>query len=602
MMNIHRIEITKNLNQVPICTLKVTGIDEISKGQNITIYAVAGDIYFPAFSGIVSEVIKEPHNQGTVVLGDSILSEDRDDETITASVVWFEPKLDGNCISAELKYGSSPVRFLDFSGAEREINFANASKLQILQQYSEEFGKVFNANKMDDLIGGGLFAFSQTGNYRITTKKKTNIFGTESPSSVRVSYLKQYPLIQHTTEEEHSTQELTNWIGDPYTATINTTIQKINDVETYRKSNYSPTRGGTIYDETVKTVSQNGDGYTVRTKQTTYYNQISSGVLDKITLGGRYWALDILAHYDNDEGKWLGYITVVANGFIYDGQKNEWGDASLTLDQTDKNGETLESGQAYYAGVFLNYLSGQIYIAKGERSLTPNSLSIEGYLQSWQLATVRVEYTGGASEISTADITIDWLGSPWGGLDEPHYKCFETVEQCDSALRVYERIYTVKDDNKVIYSKIETWGNETYNLIEKQEDKNGNLVTVNQASRGYASMPTAAAPKAEIVSEEGFAQYGGSDKIIDVSSSFLSDGGKAGNYAQRLYKKGGSHLHAVEKNDGWIQFLKLVPTAEPGQRYSNSLIFEGSLSIEQVIHTIDFDAATAITEISGSIE
>ena len=106
----------------------------------------------------------------------------------------------------------------------------------------------------------------------------------------------------------------------------------------------------------------------------------------------------------------------------------------------------------------------------------------------------------------------------------------------------------------------------------------------------------------EIVSEEGYAQYGGSDKIIDVSSSFLSDEGKAGDYAQRLYKKGGSQLQAVEKNDGWIQFLKLVPTAEPGQKYSNSLIFEGLLSIEQVTHTIDFDAATAITEISGSIE
>jgi hypothetical protein len=115
-------------------------------------------------------------------------------------------------------------------------------------------------------------------------------------------------------------------------------------------------------------------------------------------------------------------------------------------------------------------------------------------------------------------------------------------------------------------------------------------------------MPTAAAPRAEIVSEEGYAQYGGSDKIIDVSSSFLSDGGKAGDYAQRLYKKGGSQLQAVEKNDGWIQFLKLVPTAEPGQKYSNPLIFEGLLSIEQVTHTIDFDSVTAMTEISGSIE
>jgi hypothetical protein len=601
-MNVHRIEITKNLNQVPICTLKVTGIDEVNVGQTITIIAVASGINFPTFSGIITEIQKETYNRGTIILGDSVLSEDRDDETITASVVWFEPKLDGNCISAELKYGSSPIRFLNFSDAQREINFANASKLQILQQYSEEYGKYFNANGIDDLINGSLFTFSQIGNYRITERKKTKLGDTEAPSSVRVSYLKQYPLIQQTTENESEYVQLSNWIGDSYMANINTTIQKINDVEIYRKSNYSPVRGGTIYEELTKTVAQNGEGYTVRTKQTTYYNQIKSGILHNITLGSHYWSFDILAHYNNDEGKWEDYITIVSGGFIYDGQKYEWSDTNLTLDQTDKNGDTLEEGEAYYSGIYLNYLSGQIYFAKGEKDTYPSTLTIASYLQSWQLATVRVEYTGGASEINTANIEIDWQGFPWGGLDDPHYKYFETVEQCDSALRVYERAYTVKDDDKTIYYKRETWGEASYDMIERQEDKNGNLVTINQINRGYSSMPTAAAPRAEIVSEEGYAQYGGSDKIIDVSSSFLSDGGKAGDYAQRLYKKGGSQLQAVEKNDGWIQFLKLVPTAEPGQKYSNPLIFEGLLSIEQVTHTIDFDTATAITEISGSIE
>ena len=115
-------------------------------------------------------------------------------------------------------------------------------------------------------------------------------------------------------------------------------------------------------------------------------------------------------------------------------------------------------------------------------------------------------------------------------------------------------------------------------------------------------MPTAAVPKAEIVSEEGFAQYGSGSKVTDVSSSFLSSSGLAAGYAERLYKKGGSQVNAVEGNSGWIQFLKFVPVAEPGQKYYNHLIFDGSMTIEQVIHTIDFDASTAITEISGSIE
>jgi len=601
-MNVHRIEITKNLNQVPICNLKVLGIDEVNIGQRVTVHTLTEDIAFLTFSGVITEIIKEPHNKGTIVLGDSVLSEDRDDETITASVVWFEPKLDGNCISAELKRGSSPVRFLNFSNAEREINFANASKLQILQQYSEEYGRYFSGSGIDDLINGSLFTFSQIGSYRINQKKKTNLGGEEAPSSIRVSYLKQYPLIQHTTENESEYTQLSNWLGDPYMANIHTTIQKFNDVEIYRKSTYSPTRGGTIYDEMVKTVSQNGEGYTVRTKQTAYYNQIQSGVLHNITLRGRTWSFDILAHYDNDEGKWEDYITVVAGGFIYDGQLSEWSETNLTLDQTDKNGDTLESGEAYYARVCLNYLSGQVYFAKGEKDSFPNTATITDYLQSWSLGVVRVGYTDGASEINTSDIIIDWQGFPWGGLDEPHYKYFETIEQCDSALRVYERTYTVKDDDKTIYYKKETWGEATYYMIEKQEDKNGNLVTINQANRGYSSMPTAAVPKAEIVSEEGFAQYGSGSKVTDVSSSFLSSSGLAAGYAERLYKKGGSQANAVEGNSGWIQFLKLVPVAEPGQKYYNHLIFDGSMTIEQVIHTIDFDAVTAITEISGSIE
>lgn len=605
-MNIHHIEIIKNLNQVPICNLKVTGISNVNVGRRITINVSASGVNFPVISGVISQIDIEPHNKGTIILGDSVLSEARDDDaTITASVVWFEPKLSGNCITAELKYGTSPISFLNFSNAQREINFANASKLQIMQQYCEEYGKVLTSNGIKDTIsisGGKSFTFSKVGNYRITKKKKTNLLGKDSPSPIRVSYLKQYPLIQQTTENETEYTQLSNWIGDPYMANIQTTIQKINDIEIYRKSNYNPVRGGTIYDETTKTISQNGEGYTVKTKQTTYYNQIADGILDNIWLGDRFWTLDILTHYDNDEGKWQDYVTVLAGGFIYDGQRNQWGDTNLTFDQTDKNGEYLESGQAYYAKIFINYLSGQIYISKGEKSTYPNSLTVDTYLQSWQLAIVRVNYGEEHSEISITDITIDSWGHPSGGYDEPHSKHYETIEQCDSGLRVYERTYTVKDDSKTIYYKKETWGEASYYMIEKQEDKNGNLTTINQVSRGYSAMPTAAVPKAEIVSEEGYAQYGSGSKVIEVSSSFLSDGGSAADYAKRLYKRGGSQVNAVENDSGWVQFLKLVPTVEPGQRYSNSLIFDGSLNIEQVIHTIDFDTATAITEISGNIE
>src|SRR5574343_563790 len=104
-------------------------------------------------------------------------------------------------------------------------------------------------------------------------------------------------------------------------------------------------------------------------------------------------------------------------------------------------------------------------------------------------------------------------------------------------------------------------------------------------------MPTASIPKAEIISEEKYATYGTGEKRIEVSSSFLSDVGGAANYARFLHKRGGMQHYPVEENSAWIQFLKLVPTAKPGQNYSNYLIFDGTLEIDQVIHTIDFDAA-----------
>jgi len=590
-MNVHRIEITKNLNQVPICTLTVTGIDEVNIGQRIFISAVSHGIDFPTFSGIVIEKETNPHNKGKIILGHSTLSKHRDDETITASVVWFEPKLKGNVIDAELKHGSSPIFGLNFSGAEREINFANASKLQIMQQYCEEHGKYFDE---DDVIrdydygSGNLFTFSQVGNYRITSKKKTNIGETESPVTYQVNCLRQYPQLNSWIDTETSTQELSNWVGESYTATVTTKTEYINGVVVHSLTTYSPTEGGPVRDELIKQVSAYEDGYKLETKITSEYNKLTDGILNEV---------DFLTHYDNDQEKWLGYITFLENELIYDGTKQTLGEQSIAFDQTDKNGEFLEEFEYYYAKVFLNYKTGQIYVMKGVKG--ESALFITGYFDSWEIATVKVNYAAGGSEISESDVEI---GSYLiGGLEDRCYKYDVTVELCDSATRIYKRTNTITDDGKLIYKKEETWQEETYNVREWTEDKNKRLILSHQASRGYSAMPTASIPKAEIISEEKYATYGTGEKRIEVSSSFLSDVGDAANYARFLHKRGGMQHYPVEENSAWIQFLKLVPTAKPGQNYSNSSIFDGTLEIDQVTHTIDFDAATAITEISGAL-
>jgi hypothetical protein len=216
-------------------------------------------------------------------------------------------------------------------------------------------------------------------------------------------------------------------------------------------------------------------------------------------------------------------------------------------------------------------------------------------MQCWPLVTLKIRYSPYGSEINTGDIIniLDIYGH--GGHNEAHYKYFDTIEKCDEALRIYERTYTAKEDDKIVNYKHETWGEEIYKVLEKQENKHGYLVVVNNSSRTYSSKPTASAPKAEIISEEGFVQYGNGNKIIDISTNFLSDANSAQAYAKRKYEE------EIESEEAWVQFTNLLPSVNPGQEYVNSNIFSGGMLIEQVVHTIDFDEATAITEITGKL-
>ena len=90
-------------------------------------------------------------------------------------------------------------------------------------------------------------------------------------------------------------------------------------------------------------------------------------------------------------------------------------------------------------------------------------------------------------------------------------------------------------------------------------------------------------------------QYGNGNKIIDISTNFLSDANSAQAYAERKYKE------EIESEEAWVQFTNLLPSVKPGQEYVNSNIFSGGMLIEQVVHAIDFDEATAITEITGKL-
>ena len=566
----------------------VQGISSVRLGSHISIYVpIEGTNYF-LFDGYVEEIERQPHNYGRVTLSDK-LGTYRDDETITASVIYFEPKMDGNCISAILKRNPSPINGLGFGRCEREINFANASKLQIIQQYCDEFGEVFGSGGYS-----GTFTFGKVEDYKITLKRKIN----HEDLAVRVNYIRQYPEIRETQETEHRVETLTNWVGDSYEANINTVIRKINEVEVYSRSDYSPTTGGIIYEEMNKTVTKDGDGYIVTTKQVTKYNQLTDGVLNGVIYLGQLYDFDVQCHYDATAGRWLDYITITGGTFFYEGKKGTFSGGDFTFDQYDKNGRLLQQGESYYARIYLNYLSGQVFPAKGEKATFPSTTTIDNYMQCWPLVTLKIRYSPYGSEINTGDIIniLDIYGN--GGHNEVHYKYFDTIEKCDEALRIYERTYTAKEDDKIVSYKHETWGEEIYKVLEKQENKNGYLVVVNNSSRTYSSKPTASAPKAEIITEEGFVQYGNGNKVIDISTSFLSDADSARDYAERKYKE---EIGGEDANEVWIQFTNLLPSAKPGQKYRNSNIFSGGMLIEQVVHTIDFDEATAITEITGKL-
>jgi len=571
----------------------VQGISSVRLGSHISIYVpIEGTNYF-LFDGYVEEIERQPHNYGRVTLSDE-LGTYRDDETITASVIYFEPKMDGNCISAILKRNPSPINELGFSRyllqkCEREINFANASKLQIIRQYCDEFGEVFGSGGYS-----GTFTFSKVEDYKITLKRKIN----HEDLAVRVNYIRQYPEIRKTWETEHRVETLTNWVGDSYEANINTVIRKINEVEVYSRSDYSPTTGGIIYEEMNKTVTKDGDGYIVTTKQVTKYNQLTDGVLNGVIYLGQLYDFDVQCHYDTTAGRWLDYITITGGTFFYEGKKGTFSGGDFTFDQYDKNGRLLQQGESYYARIYLNYLSGQVFPAKGEKATFPRNPTIDNYMQCWPLVTLKIRYSPYGSEINTGDIIniLNIYGN--GGHNEAHYKYFDTIEKCDEALRIYERTYTAKEDDKIVSYKHETWGEEIYKVLEKQENKNGYLVVVNNSSRTYSSKPTASAPKAEIITEEGFVQYGNGNKVIDISTSFLSDADSARDYAERKYKE---EIGGEDANEVWIQFTNLLPSAKPGQKYRNSNIFSGDMLIEQVVHTIDFDEATAITEITGKL-
>jgi len=584
-LNIHRIEVTKGLNQVSICNLTVSNISSARLGQRITIKMNVEGTLYTIFSGIVEEIARQPHGQGTVILSDDT-GTSRDDKTITASVNYFRPKLSGNCITAELVKGS--IIGLDFTRCDREINFANATRLDIIRQYSEEFGEHFGGDY------GGTFAFNSTENYTITSKRKQGY----NDLSVRVNYIRQYPEVRQVTETEHRTETLTNWVGDSYEADIQTTIQKINDVEVYVRSNYSPTRGGTIYDEMNRTVEKIDGGYKVTTHQVTRYNQLTDGVLNGVVYLGRLYDFDVNCHYDATSEKWLDYVTITDGTFFYDGSKGAFTGGDFTFDQYDKNGRLLQQGESYYARIFLNYLSGQVFSAKGAGETFPSTTTINNYMQCWPLVTLRVNYGADGSHISLSDIVdvLDIYG--YGGHDEPHYKYFDTIELCDEALRIYDRTYSAKEDSKIVHYKKETWGDEIYKILEKQENNKGYLAVVNNASRVYSSKPTATAPKAEIVSEEGFVQYGNGDKVIEIHSNFLSSSSLALNYAKRIYRQ---EVGADDYFEAHIAFTNLLPYVEPGQRYINGNLFSGQMLVETVTHTIDIDEATMITEIEGSL-
>lgn len=194
------IDIDLSVNQVGICTLNSPNVSNFKVNDIIEVEFTITDYgNVKVFYGYIDRIEKNHLNQGQIVCADIL--RDLRDGVLTQIISEFSEVDRGNYIGATFSTQSIlPYLLGDYSintilkDTHREFSFANANKLQILQQLADEYCLVFWVDYQNNKVVFKTVDTSETFNlplehsFTITDRAKAN-------SGIKVIYEYQYEKI-----------------------------------------------------------------------------------------------------------------------------------------------------------------------------------------------------------------------------------------------------------------------------------------------------------------------------------------------------------------------------------------------------------------------
>ncbi len=183
--NITFIDINLTVNQVGICTLNSPNVSSFKVNDIIEIeFTITGYGQVKVFYGYIDRIEKNHLNQGQIVCADVL--RDLRDGVLTQIIAEFSPSFGSY---AKANFSTQPILpyLLDdysinttLKDTHRELSFANANKLNILQQIADEYCLVFWVNYQNNRVvinsvdTSGTFKLPLEHSFTIIDRSKAN--------------------------------------------------------------------------------------------------------------------------------------------------------------------------------------------------------------------------------------------------------------------------------------------------------------------------------------------------------------------------------------------------------------------------------------------
>jgi hypothetical protein len=212
--NITFIDIDLSVNQVGICTLNSPNVSGFKVNDIIEVeFTITGYGQVKVFYGYIDRIEKNHLNQGQIVCADVL--RDLRDGVLTQIIAEFSPTFSGY---AKANFTTQPILpcILDdytinvtLKDTCRELSFANANKLQILQQMADEYCLVFWVNYQNNKVvlnsvnTSDTFELPLEHSFTITDRSKAN-------TGVKVTYAYDY---EKPPEYKSESETISNYEG-----------------------------------------------------------------------------------------------------------------------------------------------------------------------------------------------------------------------------------------------------------------------------------------------------------------------------------------------------------------------------------------------------